>query len=164
MTLVGRWKHPKQLVTPTNLNSSHCNDNCKNDYHKYDMDLPVAKLDPFTTGAYVKKCVNQKLFPCCKFSGTTKMSICLWQWFLTKLEWEDLHLTTITSKWLLDLVLDRMYDPFPTSIHVVFLFCTMPTYTYCDLIGVFFETPSIIHLLMGRCFLCGKQPTIYPNS
>ena len=38
----------EQLVSPTNLNSSHRNDNCKNDYHKYDADLPVAKLDPFT--------------------------------------------------------------------------------------------------------------------
>ena len=35
--------------------------------HKYDADLLVAKLDPFTTGAYVWKCVNKKLFLCCKF-------------------------------------------------------------------------------------------------
>jgi len=43
------------------------NDNHKNDYHKYDADLLLAKLDPFTTGAYVQKCINQKLFPHCKF-------------------------------------------------------------------------------------------------
>jgi len=42
--------------------------NChKFDYHKYDADLPLYKLDPFTTGAYVHKCVNKKLFPCCNF-------------------------------------------------------------------------------------------------
>jgi len=57
----------EHLVSATNLNLSHRNDNCKNDYHKYDVGLPLAKLDPFTTGAYVQKCVNQKLFPHCKF-------------------------------------------------------------------------------------------------
>ena len=57
----------EHLVSPTNLNLSCHNDNCKNDYHKYDADLPVAKLDPFTTGAYVQKCINKNLFPCCKF-------------------------------------------------------------------------------------------------
>jgi len=41
----------EHLVSPTNLNSSRHNDNHKNDYHKYDADLPVAKLDPFTIGA-----------------------------------------------------------------------------------------------------------------
>ena len=88
----------ENLVSQTNLNSSHRHDNHKYDYHKYDMDLPVNKLDPFTTAAYVHKCIHEKLFPPANFSGTTKMSISLWQWFLTKLEWEDLHLTTITSK------------------------------------------------------------------
>ena len=57
----------EHLVSPTNLNLIHHNDNCKNDYHKYDVDLPLSKLDPFTTGAYVQKCVNQKLFPHYKF-------------------------------------------------------------------------------------------------
>ncbi len=57
----------ENLVSPTNLNLSRHNDNRKNDNHKYDMDLPVSKLDPFTTGAYVQKCVNKRLFPCCKF-------------------------------------------------------------------------------------------------
>ena len=57
----------EQLVSPTNLNLSHRNDNRKNDYHKYDACLPLAKLDPFTTEAYVQKCVNEKLFPRCKF-------------------------------------------------------------------------------------------------
>jgi len=36
----------ENLVSPTNLNSSHRNDNHKYDYHMYDMDLPVTKLDP----------------------------------------------------------------------------------------------------------------------
>jgi len=54
------------LVSPNNWNSSHCNDNCKYDCHKYDADLPVSKLDPFTTGAYVYKCIKEKLFRCCK--------------------------------------------------------------------------------------------------
>jgi len=88
----------ENLVSPTNLNSSHHSDNHKYDYHKYDMDLPVNKLDPFTTAAYVHKCVHEKLSPAANFSETTKMSISLWQWFLTKLEWEDLQLTTITSE------------------------------------------------------------------
>jgi len=88
----------ENLVSQTNLNSSHRNDNPKYDYHKYDMDLPVIKLDPFTTAAYVHKRIDKKLSPAAKFSGTTKMSISLWQWFLTKLEWKDLHLMTITSK------------------------------------------------------------------
>ena len=57
----------ENLVSPTNLNSSHCNDNRKYDYHKYDMDLLVNKLDPFTTAAYVQKYENGKLSPCCKF-------------------------------------------------------------------------------------------------
>jgi len=33
----------------------------------FDADMPLYELDPFTTGAYVNKCVNEKLFPCCKF-------------------------------------------------------------------------------------------------
>ena len=57
----------ENLVSPTNLNSSHHHDNHKYDYHKYDMDLLVNKLDPFTTAAYVHKCVHEKLFPRCKF-------------------------------------------------------------------------------------------------
>ena len=57
----------ENLVSQTNLNSSHHHDNHKYDYHKYDFDLPVNKLDPFTTAAYVHKCVHEKLFPCCKF-------------------------------------------------------------------------------------------------
>ena len=43
------------------------NDYHKYDYHKYDADLPLCKLDHFTTGAYVNKCVNEKLSPHCKF-------------------------------------------------------------------------------------------------
>jgi len=31
------------------------------------MDIPVEKLDPFTTGAHVTKCINETLFPICKF-------------------------------------------------------------------------------------------------
>jgi len=88
----------ENLVSPTNLNLSHCNDNCKNDYHKYDADLPVAKVDPFTTGAYVQKCMHENVSPAVNFSRTTKMLINLWQWFLIKLEWKDLHLMTITIK------------------------------------------------------------------
>jgi len=57
----------EHLVSPTNLNLSHHNDNHKYDYHKYDMDLLVIKLDPFTTAAYVHKCIHEKLFPRCKF-------------------------------------------------------------------------------------------------
>ena len=57
----------ENLVSQTNLNSSRRHDNHKYDYHKYDFDLPVNKLDPFTTAAYVHKCVHEKLFPRCKF-------------------------------------------------------------------------------------------------
>jgi len=40
--------------------------NCHTDYHKNDADLPLYKFDPFIPGAYVNKCVNEKLFPHCK--------------------------------------------------------------------------------------------------
>jgi len=56
----------QHLVSPNLLNSSSI-DLQNYDCHKYDMDLPVAKLDPFTTGAHVTKCVNETLFPICKF-------------------------------------------------------------------------------------------------
>ena len=56
----------QHLVSPNLLNSSSIG--LQNyDCHKYDMDLPVAKLDPFTLGAHVTKCVNETLFPICKF-------------------------------------------------------------------------------------------------
>ncbi len=64
MKLVGRWQHCKQLniwQVQQILNLSHHNDNHKYDYHKYDVDLLVSKLDPFTTGAYVHKCVNKTI-------------------------------------------------------------------------------------------------------
>ena len=57
----------EHFVSPNNLTMNCHNDYCKFDYYKYDVDLPPYKLDPFTTGAYVNKCVNEKLFPCCKF-------------------------------------------------------------------------------------------------
>ena len=58
----------EHLVSPKNLITTHRNDYCKYDYHKYyDADLLLYKLDPFTTGVYVNKCVNKKLIPCCKF-------------------------------------------------------------------------------------------------
>ncbi len=53
----------EHLVSPNNLTTNHH----KFDYHKYDVDLPLYKLDPFTTGAYFNKSVNEKLFTCCKF-------------------------------------------------------------------------------------------------
>jgi len=56
----------QHLVSPNLLNSRSI-DLQNYDCHKYDMDLPVAKLDPFTTGAHVTKCVNETLFPICKF-------------------------------------------------------------------------------------------------
>ena len=55
------------LVSQTQLNSTRPVENKKNDYHKYDHCMPVCKLDPFTTEAYISKCVNEKLFPRCKF-------------------------------------------------------------------------------------------------
>jgi len=55
------------MVSPNNLITNCHNNYCKYDYHKYDADLPLYKFDPFTKGAYVNKCVNEKLFPCCKF-------------------------------------------------------------------------------------------------
>jgi len=64
---IAKLQATEHLISPNNLILSHCNDYCKYDYHKYDADLPVYKLDPFTTGAYVHKCVNKKLFPHCKF-------------------------------------------------------------------------------------------------
>ena len=44
----------------------------------------------------------QKTSPAANFSGTTQFMAMV----LTKLEWEDLHLMTIASKWLLGLPLD----------------------------------------------------------
>jgi len=62
---VAKSQATQHLVSP-NLNSSHYDfNNC--DCHKYDMDLPVAKLDPFSIGAHVQKCVNETHFPICKF-------------------------------------------------------------------------------------------------
>jgi len=55
----------EHLVSPKNWNSSCHHDHQKYDCHKYDADLPVSKLDRFTTGACVHKCINKKLFLCC---------------------------------------------------------------------------------------------------
>jgi len=60
---VARLQATEHLVSPNNLN--RCTDYHKYDYHKCDADLPLYKLDPFTTGAYVNKCVNEKLFSRC---------------------------------------------------------------------------------------------------
>ncbi len=61
---VARLQSMEHLVSPSNLITNNCTDYYKNDYHKYDMDLPLYKLDPFTTEAYVNKCVTLlKNFP-----------------------------------------------------------------------------------------------------
>ncbi len=60
---VAKLQATEHLVSPNNL-TMNC---CKYDCHKYDVDLPLYKLDPFTTGAYVNKCVNEKLLPHCTF-------------------------------------------------------------------------------------------------
>jgi len=62
-----RLQSTEPLVSSNNVITNCLTDYHKYDYHKYDADLPLYKLDPFTTGAYVNKCVNEKLFPCCKF-------------------------------------------------------------------------------------------------
>jgi len=38
----------------------------------YAKEKPLYKLDPLTTGAYVNKCINEKLFPICKFFWSDK--------------------------------------------------------------------------------------------
>ncbi len=62
---VAKSQVTQHLVSP-NLNSSHYEFN-NYDCHKYDMDLPVAKLDPFSIGAHVQKCMNETLFSIYKF-------------------------------------------------------------------------------------------------
>jgi len=65
---VAKLQATEHMVSCNNLIMNCCSDYCKYDYHRYDADLPLYKCDPFTTGAYVNKCVNEnKLFPCCKF-------------------------------------------------------------------------------------------------
>jgi len=62
---VAKSQVTQHLVSPS-LNSNRYEFN-NYDCNKYDMDLPVAKLDPFNIGAHVQKCVNETLFPICKF-------------------------------------------------------------------------------------------------
>jgi len=71
------------------------------DFNKYVADIPLSKLDPFTTGVYVMKCVNENLFPDCKQFWNAKTLICLWVWFLIKLECMEIDSRTDTRDQIL---------------------------------------------------------------